>query len=109
MRLTRDIIRAASLVTGIPVSCIIDNRRFNSEMPVKTAIILVAREHGHSYPRIAASMRRDHTTLIYALRRHKHSAITQRIAQGIRERLIEPTWRDRLREQMERLHAGPSA
>lgn len=61
----RDIVRAASFVSGFTANEITGQRRFAPLVRIRQAVCLVAREQGYSYPQIARTMDRDHTTIMH--------------------------------------------
>lgn len=53
---------------GIPAEAILSRSRDREVCRARELVCFVAREHGLSYPRIAAALGRDHTTIISAVR-----------------------------------------
>lgn len=60
-----DIVTIASQLSAIAARDIIGRYRFPEIVRVRQACYLVAREAGHSYPRIAHLMGREHATVHY--------------------------------------------
>lgn len=64
-----DILALASAASGVPESVLMSPRRTRETSRVRFAIYTVAREHGHSLPRIAHfTQRADHSSVMYGLR-----------------------------------------
>lgn len=60
-----DIVTLASQVSDVARRDIMSRHRFPEIIRVRQACYLLAREAGHSYPRIARHMDRDHSSVIY--------------------------------------------
>lgn len=60
-----DIIGLASRLSGFDAADIKGVRRFQALTRVRMAVYYVARQHGHSFPKIAAILNRDHSTVVY--------------------------------------------
>lgn len=60
-----DIICTAAMATRIPLSDICGPDRSRRFVEVRAAITMIAREHNHSYPQIAAHFGRDHSSLVH--------------------------------------------
>lgn len=64
-----DIIALASRLSCIPVADLLGKSRRGIHTPTRFAICLVAREHGHSYPKIGSHLNRDHSSVIHGVER----------------------------------------
>jgi hypothetical protein len=62
-----DIINAASTLAGMDAAEITGPRRRQAYFAVRTAIAIIAREHGHSYPQIGRMMGRDHSSICHMI------------------------------------------
>ena len=63
--LVADIIALASKLSGIAVRRIKGKEQYRPLVRVRWAIYAIAREHGHSYPRIARMFGKDHSTVVH--------------------------------------------
>lgn len=63
------ILRAAALVTGLPVATLLGKTRSKSIVQARIALYCAARRFGYSYPEIGRGLSRDHTTVLVGCRR----------------------------------------
>lgn len=104
MRTTHDAIRAASAVTGIPMSVITGPSRATKLLSVRVAIALWGRRNKKTWHQMGRAMNRDHTTVLHYVMIHGRSANALRILEGIDQYLEENRpWHERIR--LEDAHA----
>lgn len=65
-----DVIKAASRICDVPIAAMLGKRRFTEHVRARQLVHYVAKEIGHSYPRIGLRMGGfDHTTVIHGHRK----------------------------------------
>ena len=71
-----DIVTVASRLAAVNEAEVLGDRRLLHLCAVRAAVYVASRKHGYSYPAIGRAVgRRDHTTVIYAIRNIKRHAL----------------------------------
>jgi chromosomal replication initiation ATPase DnaA len=93
-----DIIRALVSVSGVALDRM--QSRSSENVRLRCAYYVVASERGMSISRISQAIGRDHTTVLSSLRKHSKHRDVVAMAEELRQRLLLPTWRERLRDHV---------
>ena len=103
-RSPHDILRAVSVVVGIPTETLKKARWSNTR--ALAAFYVVSLEFGHTHAKTARIANRNHATVYYGVRKFGSHEETLSIAVAVRAQLQLPTWRERLREHGVETHVS---